>query len=429
MMRREQERRLVISCPASGLFSLGGQLGMALLLLTTATSCRNVLGIDSTSLDDDALSCLPKDAPEPSGPGVSWWSGCDADNACFSAKVPQPADRPAAATEGTDLPAITLAFAQVMLGARNSEGKLDAAAWKNMGFDLDGICTAAPTCSSVTTDSDRACKPLLSDSAQDGELCRDNQLGLLDYNLDTLPQTRGKYMATASQTNCALCRGGYNLLIKLSGYNGSKDDPSVRVDLYPSPGLETLKDVDCSKDTWDESACWSTEDPFTIDQDAVEGSATSGELGSATFYDPSAFVRDGWLVAQLPENTPFGLVSMHADIPPVVRIAIGSGLLVAQLQKGTDGWVVPEGVLAGSTRMTALLEEFSRLGLCEQTDPAAYALVKTFMESAADLLSTGARSANTPCDALSLGLSVTAREATVGPLVPISAPSSAACSP
>jgi hypothetical protein len=274
---------------------------------------------------------------------------------------------------------------------------------------------------------DRACQPLLSDSAQDGDYCRDNQIGLLDYTLDALPQTAGKYMAKNSQINCALCRGGYNLIVRISGYNGTGNDPSVRVDLYPSPGLAVLKSVDCSSDTWDTSTCFTRFDPFFIDQAYIDTTSTTPGLAPATFYDPSAYVRDGWLVAQLPSNTPFGLVSMYPNMAPVVRIAIQSGLLVGKIENTVDGWTMPTGVIAGSTRLSTLLSEFARLGLCATSDPVTYQLIDSFVRSAADMLSSGVRSPTTPCDALSLGIGLHARAASTGQLVPVAAPSSSAC--
>jgi hypothetical protein len=279
----------------------------------------------------------------------------------------------------------------------------------------------------VTSEVDRACQPLLSDTAQDGDYCRDNQLGQLDYSLDALPQTAGKYMAKNSQINCALCRGGYNIIVRISGYNGSGDDPSVRVDMYPSPGLGVLKNVDCSSDTWDGGACFTRADAFALDQAYIDATSGATGLGPASFYDPSAYVRDGWLVAQLPANTPFGLVSMHSGIAPVVRIAIQGGLLVGKLDSTAEGWVLSQGVVAGSTRLATLLNEFARLGLCAASDPATYQIIETFSKSAADMLSSGVRSPSTPCDALSLGIGFRARAATTGQVVPVPVPSSSTC--
>jgi hypothetical protein len=412
--------------------STGLEVISALLLLNGALGCRDVLGVESTTLDvKENPSCEPPADLAGAGVGVDWWSGCGDPSVCFSARKPGPTDRPSDSAEGDDIAPITIAFDRVLLGARNTDGALDAEAWKSMGFDLDGLCTASPTCASGTTDADRACKPQLGTPAPDGEHCRDNQLGLLDYNLDTLPQTSGKYMATSAQLNCALCRGGYNLMVRISGYNGNLDDPSVRVDFYPSPGLGVLKDLDCSQDTWDESACWGSTDPFTIDRAFLENPSALGEIGPATFYDPSAFVRKGWLVVQLPDNTPFGLVSQYpaTEISPAVRIAIQGGILVAKLQKSSSGWTVPSGLLGGSTRMSAFVDEFARLGLCDKTDATAAVLVRTFLQSSADLLSTGAVSPNTPCDALSLGLYITGREATIGALVSVAVPTSPDCMP
>jgi hypothetical protein len=408
--------------------------------LVGQTGCRSVVGIETTHLIDastdtstatstltDTSTCSVPAAAMGSGVGVGWWSGCLASNGCFDAAKPTTTDRPGTQTEGADIEPIFLAFDRVQLGAVDDSGKSDSKAWKSVGFDLDGVCTNASTCSAVTSDSDRACQPLLSATPQDGDYCRDNQIGLLDYTLDALPQTSGKYMAKNSQINCALCRGGYNLIAKISGYNGSSNDPSVRVDLYPSPGLTTLKNVDCSADTWDTSACFTRTDAFTIDQASIDTTSGATGLGPATFYDPSAYVREGWLVAQLPANTPFGLVSMYPSMAPVVRIAIQSGLLVGKLENTSEGWTLSTGVIAGSTRLSTLLNEFARLGLCSASDPVTYQIVESFLKSSADMLSSGVRSPSTPCDALSLGIGLHGRAAMIGQLVTVATPSSSVC--
>ncbi len=395
-------------------------------LVLCSLGCDRLLGIESTRFDPGETEADDCDLPSEPENGIGWWSGCDQNLRCASAGLPTPSARPAASTEGADIDPIVLGFDRIQLGARNAEGELDPRAWSRMGFDLDGLCTSSPTCGATSVEAGRVCAPRLSDPAVDGEYCRDNQLGLLDYKLDTLEQTRGKYMATASQLNCALCQGGYNLLGRITGYNGQPNDPAVHLELFPSPGLEVLKNVDCSEEFWDEDACWTDAEPFLIDRAYVDQSG-EGELGSARFYDPSAFVHDGWLVAELPQNTPLGLVSHHQEIPKVVRMAIQNGLLVMRLHREDGAWRGDDGVLAGATRLGDLLDEFARLGLCEATDPVGTAVIQTFMESAADMLSTGAVAPETPCDALSLGMAVRAKQASLGELVEVPEQSSAEC--
>jgi hypothetical protein len=332
--------------------------------------------------------------------------------------LPSLDDRPTTDSSDEELDPFFSAFMTIRLGSRNADGELDNQAWQDLGFDLDGLCSGGPSCIKGGT-KERACESLLGDANEDGRHCRDNQIGLLDYNLDTIEITSGKYMGTDRDVNCAICQGAYNVLMRVSGYNGGSNDSSVRVDLYPSPGLETPKDVDCDSDPWDTSSCWERGDPWMIDAAHVEGAEPGDPLGNGKLYDPSAYVRDHWLVMRLPENAPFGLVSNDEDAPKVVRIVLNEGYLVARLEQSDDGWTSREGLVAGRTKLTDLVAEFERIGLCEATDPAAFALIQNFVRSAADVLSTGANAADTPCDALSVGIGIDSIAATAGELVAV----------
>ena len=389
-----------------------------------ATGCRQILGIEETTLAEGGSAgaggadCRTGDAGAPTGNGIGWWSGCDESNDCFSAKVPRPEDRPSNVEPGEDVPRLFLAFTSLRLGARNLDGELDPQAWQQTGFDLDGRCTQSSSCP-MLGDPPVACLPFGSETPDDGGYCRDNQIGRLDYMLDTLPETSGRFMATDAELNCSLCRGEYNMVFAVSSYNGLPDDDSVRVDLYPSPGIADPKPIDCGQPSWDTSACWTREDAWSVRRSHVPSDEPGPDIGPATYYDPAAYVRDGVLVASLPENTPLWF-PQRGGSARVLPVILQGGLLVGRLTGESDNWALSDGVLGGRTRKADLVAAFGRLGLCE--DDPAFPLIKTFTDNAADVLSNGAVLPDTPCDALSLGFAFTASEATVGPLVDVEDP-------
>jgi hypothetical protein len=417
----------------SPFFAPGRCLGrLALPTLVAAAGlvtggCRGVLGIEDTVLaEDEEEVCEGGDVRDPTARGLGWWSSCVEGSACFSASRPTASDRPDAATEGESIAGFFLGLDRLLLGSRGVDGRLDPTAWQRVGFDLDDLCTGSTTCSADSPEL--ACEPNSGAVPQDGEHCLDNQLGQLDYQLDTLPETSGKYSATDRDLNCYLCRGAFNLLTRITEYNGQPDDPRVRVDLYPSPGTAALGDADCGELVWPEADCWDRSEPWLIDGEYLESDPGESDLAPSTLDDPGAYVSGGWLVITLPENTPLGLVSIHPEAPPVLRLVIRDGLLVGRLHHDGGQWRVDDGLISGRARLTDLEREFGNLGLCAATDPVATALVTRFMETAADLVSTGPNVPDAPCDALSLALAVSARQATPGELASAAAPHSPECS-
>ena len=74
-------------------------------------------------------------------------------------------------------------------------------------------------------------------------------------------------------------------------------------------------------------------------------------------------------------------------------------------------------MLAGRTKQSDLLQNLRLVGVCE--GHPAWLAASMFVQTNADLLSTGAVAREIPCDALSLGFSVRAGEAEVGDLVDV----------
>lgn len=383
--------------------------------------CRSVLGIDDT--DEVPDDCLPGLHAE--GKGVGWWSTCNEAQACFSAGAPTHDDRLMTVPDGLDRETFYLANRTTHLGTRNAAGALDGNAWKEIGFDLDGVCTQSGPCENVGETG--SCKTDSITPPVDGTLCRDNQIGKLAFLFETQQRLQG-ILPTDPQFNCSLCRGDYNFLLRIQGYNGTENDPAVRVDFFPSTGLTTRKDLDCSRDDWDPgdpAACWTRADRWNIQRESLE----RPELGLASnsiAADPSAYVRSGTLFVAMPPNTDMWYPSDPAG-NRLMPLRVQQGTLTGNLRETEAGWVLEDGLITGRTKAVDVLASLERIGVCPGTDPHTDA--SFFAASALDVLSSGQTQPDVPCDSLSLALTLTAAEADVGEIVSFPLPDDCASEP
>lgn len=357
-------------------------------------------------------------APPDAGLGIGWWSGPV--GTCFSAKMPRPEDRPAPVSGGNVVPPITLALRSMRIGSLNADNKYDPLAWQDLGLDLDGLCTSSPTC--PADNPDVSCKATKGAVAFDGNYCRDNTFGRLENTAANIKEVGGKYGLNDDAFNCALCTGAYNFLIKISGYNGQPNDDEVRIDMYPSPGLESPLPWDCTSPDWRTHPCFTGFLPFYVRDTAVTTPTGGPNLPDAVLNDPKAFVRDGYIVGTLPANVLFWFPSIKdrkAGVATAFPLKMTSGVITGKIKKAADGtWSVEDGTIAGRSLYTDVLQGFRLIGFCEQTDPN-YGLMQTFLESNLDILGDGKVDPNRTCDAISVGISYTAGEATAGKLIKV----------
>jgi len=342
--------------------------------------------------------------------GIGWWSKND-DRGCFSASAPGPADRPAAA-DPKDVGPIILAIDTMRLGSLGPKGDLDPNAWKDLGFDLDGVCTASDTCES--TDPPPSCKAGASALPRDGKYCRDNTFGRLEYAAALVPELTTKYGLSDDRFNCALCVGDYNFIIRITGYNGQPNDDHLRVDLYPSPGLEKILPWDCSRPDWKTHPCFQTDMPWTIEEGATVDGRGGPALGDSKIFDDGAYARDGYLVMKLPENVLFWFPGYKALVV-AYPLRFQNGIIAGKLTHGTDNlWRISDGMIGGRALGTDVIGGFRLMGFCDTTDPTNYDLMSTFVNSNLDVLGNGGFDSNTPCNAMSVGIAFTALQATAG---------------
>ncbi|MBX3213008.1 MAG: hypothetical protein KF850_13305 [Labilithrix sp.] len=369
--------------------------------LTGAHGCNTY---DASLLVGDAIERPPAKG------GVGWWSKPDS-RGCFSAGRPRPEDRPAP-VEGADEGPIVLAISSMRLGSLNEQGVVDANAWQDLGLDLDGVCTASETC--LSEDPPPSCKAGASQLPRDGRYCRDNTFGKLEYSAALVPQLAKKYGLSDDAFNCALCVGHYTFLIRITGYNGQPNDDRVRIDLYPSPGLERPLPWSCETSEWVNQPCFTPDMPWTVQADTLVEDRGGPNLPDSRIFSADAFVRDGYLVTELPQDTLFWFPG-YKGVVVAYPIRLQHSVVVGKLAKGQDRvWRIEDGIIAGRVRQRDVINGFRLIGFCDTNDKDNYELMSTFVNDNLDILADGRSDPEAPCDAMSMGVAFNALQATAG---------------
>jgi cysteine-rich repeat protein len=369
----------------------------------------------------DPLSC--------SG-GECWWSHSPADG-CKTTGVPRPEDRPDSAADGgnTSIADVYLGWTEMRLGETKLDGTRSDTAWQSFGLDLDGVCTNSASCPNVV--DAQSCRAATPQIPFDGASCRDNTFASLQPVAAAVPEIGQRFGISESLFNCNLWRGTYNILLKVSGYNGAPNDSQVRLDIYLSPGLQRSQAWSCPLDNFNTTyPLWRAVAEWKIDPDSLTGPITQpGTLPESRMADANAYVKNGYLVASLPNEV---LLRLEGDGKPHRGFALKAqkGIWVGNLVRGQDGtWRIRDGLAAGRIRSADLVQSFRQIGLCEGIGlDSFYSSVVSYIHDNADLLLDGQVDPSMPCDAMSVGIAFEAAQITPGavgqapPLVECCAP-------
>jgi hypothetical protein len=387
---------------------------------------------DGDVVDDSLIDSGARDG----GPTGPWWPYIN-DHGCASAGVPARSDRPAASDVGADLPPIYLALSRLRLGTAKDDPALtpDDNAWQDIGFDFDKQCTNSATCEVDQMQvTDRSCANT-NLTPFDGNQCRDNEIGKLLKVAAMSPTVGPFYGMTEQDWNCEIHRGGFSLIFKISGYNGKNNDRDVRLDMYTSTGLQKLPawtcratiDAPLSTD-WFNRPDWLSTDAWKVAQRSIDLAAPDPtdptELKNSVASDVAAFVRGGYLYAELPDGAEFWLNGENTPVPGTRQI-MHRAIMVGQMIKGQDDlWTIDHGLLEFVTSPGELLQSFQEFGYCENMCEG-FNQLRNYLNTHQDTLTGTAESLPaTPCNGLTLAFDMKARQATAlaKDVVPVQAP-------
>ncbi|MCC6873176.1 MAG: hypothetical protein IT378_02615 [Sandaracinaceae bacterium] len=312
----------------------------------------------------------------------------------------EPPGPPSGADNGPSGPELVFALRDIELRQRGGD------AWRTIGWDLDGRCTAPPAIDAGPSPDggpslaayDIECVPTNAGDLPppDGDQCRDNTYGqFISLGLETLP------IDVQMQARDGMARGQLSVLVRIRDYDGDDDDPQVTVDVAPT--------------VYGEPAGGTRGDPLAWDGTDVmhpaEGALVTPD--EAVIRDPLAHVSGGVLVVHVRDGTDFEF----AGNAIVFSARISDGTLTGRLEQGTGR--LSDVVLAGRWAVADLLSQLDGLGVCEGT------MIRSFVEigarGAADLLAQPPGTppaALVPCDAVSIALRMQGYRAVWGSAAP-----------
>jgi hypothetical protein len=295
----------------------------------------------------------------------------------------------------------------------------DAGAAAAVGFDLDSRCTCPEPKSCLSRDA--------STAQCDGPNGRDNALARVFNTLnDFIPQFEGGFLNTRIQN------GAYTVLVLLSQWNGTRDDPSVLVTILGSQSLDKNADGGSGRSdpAFDGTDVW-TLDPSSLEMGDDRIGKDCRDENSLCIPSPSrvargtegaAFVRDGKLVAHfgsapIVTRTALGRFTFDFDDLTLVADIIGAGTTGSPSDGGVD--VRLEGELIGrwpddrALHAIGDLESILEAGLRQcQVASTEYAVAKASYCEAADLPRESAGATTTsPCRTVSSAISFVAPRA------------------
>lgn len=292
--------------------------------------------------------------------------------------------RPPPKPSGADLPGDQTI---VVVAKRFDVGTGDVGA--PVGFDLDNACSC-PVVAETCIGRKQHC---------DNPGGRDNATGSLFNTLLGLP-TAIK-LDFVERINSSIRMGKNTILIRVTGFNGTSDDPSVIVSVYASLGLLDGAGKYVKPD-FKENEQWALDDrQFPL----------STSVPNATTLD--AYVADGKLVANL---------AITLDLSDDFSIALTGSTLQGDLSlTGNAGKpTITGGLITGRWPVSDILRVAGKVGLEDGGTPicenaGAYATLKNFVCEETDLVADRARDkTGAACDALSAGIVFEAGPASLG---------------
>lgn len=261
-------------------------LFVALTLGSLAAACQLIVGIERTEKADRPPDTGAPDAPTPGPP-----------DPCVHVGIPRP-------PENDD--DITGAIPPFVMAIRKFEVPGPG---EPVGFDLDGVCTGDNR-SGAAFDGGPSCKAALPLNDLDGGV--DNQLANVIGGFDLGGSTR-QFIENGQQT----------ALLRISGYNGKRNDKSVELELFTSEGIREpspCPGVDAGMTAEGiYPPGWCGDDKWSVSASTVEG---SGDRFLAKARG-TGYVTDWTLVVQVDGETRLPFAGYD--------IRIGSPMLVGKL--------------------------------------------------------------------------------------------------
>ncbi|RLB53601.1 MAG: hypothetical protein DRJ42_11455 [Deltaproteobacteria bacterium] len=313
----------------------------------------------------------------------------------------QPPARPDVDDE-PDMPEMVFALRDVRLDQRGGD-------WRGIGFDLDHLNTVEPARATTCNPPSGSLPPV------DGNEGRDNVFGetLSPTVLNVLPDLQRD--ARAAQDF-----GTGVILVIISGYDGTENDPHVDVSLAVSvygttltdyPNVELVDGVPRVDTRAADEPVWEGTDYFWAREDNFSG----GDPKLPRIHDDDAYVSGGYLVVNVPALAEFPFPGQEIGI----LAKLTETILVGKI--GNNRMQLQDVTLAGRWGLLDLRETVNALAACPGIDDSgeAVSILNRLLNDIADVRAhPPSAGPAADCNALSIGITLQGTRANIGGLAP-----------
>lgn len=280
-----------------------------------------------------------------------------------------------------------LEVSKLLLGDTTPDGISDSNAWKQYGFDIDGLVS--------TKDSTDLCKPI--QGAAPGKVYPDGDAGIDNsFGKNVVPIIAGLASDPTATINSSITAGEFTLLVELEGLTQAADASDITGKLFSGSTM-------ASQPKFDGTDCW----PVT-----AESLTDANDIESATALFPMSTLASDHFESAAAGTTvsmtfslgglPFTLTIHEA------RISMDLDADHQGAQSGQIGGVLDTEELVDALKTAAGSFDPS---LCSG---ATFENIANQFRQASDILADGTQDPNQDCNGISIGIGFRAKAAKLG---------------
>ncbi|MCA9631866.1 MAG: hypothetical protein KC766_29635 [Myxococcales bacterium] len=315
--------------------------------------------------------------------GVAGSSGSGGTSGAGGCGSRQPPTRPAVQDTGSGAPTTIWVLKDIVIDQPDP-------LWKDIGFDLDGVCTQPPD-NPVECLAENASGP-----QRDGNAGVDNAFGSTVIPLLKAADVTIQQSAQSNQNE-----GKSAIVVHVDGWNGEDDDPSVQVWMAETAYAIPDGSTDPGMPSWDGT------DSFYVPDAAFN----NGDVNSPVIGNDNAYVAGRVLVMRLPDRSAFPFQTSDGQ----VFLKLTDATLTGQIS--ADGRSLANVQLAGRWGAQDVLDTLVYINICPNS--LEYGLVQNLLQNSADIRATkGTGGPGAVCDAVSIGIQLTGYPGKFGGLIP-----------
>jgi hypothetical protein len=312
----------------------------------------------------------------------------------------QPPARPDGAPTGDNPPGHAYGISKLFLGGTDRNGSPNPSAWKQYGYNLDGLVSVEG--------SPNHCRPAAGGSPKvmnDGNEGIDNGFG------KTLWPLVLSFANDAEETvNSSISDGAFTVIVQIDGLGTKPSYVDLEARLYAGADLGAVPHFDGTD-------MWPVAPELLCNPDMPDVTC------SKVTFDKS-YVNEGTWVSGSPGTLDLTVGVAGFSLTLNIQKAILSMELSADRKKATNG------VIAGVIPTEALVEQLRNIAgafsqeLCEGTTVES---LLDQIRAASDILQDGTQDPSKTCDGISIGLGFDAGEIQIGPVAPKTPPGTDPC--